>query len=105
MREERVKHLDALATVCRTTDIAEITAAIEYCQLLLALTPPFYAITYFPAEALGQVLFHAFKCTDNIEYLDKSIVAFRDVLGMPSTKFGHFQVILRLFNALSIRPL
>ena len=103
VREERVTHLDALATVCRTTHIAEIAEAIEYCQLLLALTPPFNAITYFPAEALGQVLFHAFECTDNIEYLDKSIVAFRDILEMPSTKLGHFQVILRLFNALSYR--
>jgi len=99
--EERVTHLDALETVCRTTDITEVAETIEYCQLLLALTPPCIGITYFPAEALGKVLFHAFKCTDNIEYLDKSIVAFRNILGMPSTKSAHFQVIVKLFNALS----
>jgi len=100
---EREKHLQALNTVCRTTDIAEIEEAIEYCQLLLASTPPNHIITYCPANALGEVLFHAFKCTDNIEYLNKSIAAFRNILGMPSTKWAHFGVIGSLHNVLSVR--
>jgi len=91
--EERMKYLGALETECRTTDIAEIAEAIEYCQLLLASNPPHNGSKYLPAKALGKVLFHAFKCTDNIEYLDKSIVAFRNILEMPSTKAGHFYVI------------
>jgi len=98
--EERAKYLRALETVCRTTDIAEIAAAIEYCRLLLAFTPPSDSIAYFPADALGKVLFHAFKFTDNIEYLDKSITAFRNILGMPIKPSAQFQVIFRLCNAL-----
>ena len=101
--EERRKYLRPLETVCYTTDIAEIAEAIEYCQLLLALIPPSDAITYFPAKALGEVLFHAFECTGNMEYLNKSITAFRNMLGMPITKWAHFQVIVSLHNALSIR--
>jgi len=100
---ERVKHLRALKTVCHTTDIADIEDAIEYCQLLLASTPPNHIITYCPANALGEVLFHAFKCTDNIEYLNKSIAAFCNILGMPSTKWARFGVIGSLHNALSVR--
>jgi len=100
---ERVKHLRALKTVCHTTDIADIEEAIEYCQLLLASTPPNHIITYCPANALGEVLFHAFKCTANIEYLNKSIAAFRNILGMPSTKWARFGVIGSLHEALSAR--
>ena len=101
--EERSKHLRALETVCRTTDIAEVADAIEYCQLLLASTPPSDMITYYPANALGEVLFHAFECTGNLEYLNKSITAFRNILGMPGARWARFNVIAGLHDALSAR--
>ena len=101
--EERLMHVQALETVCSATDIAEIAEAIEYCQLLLALSPPSDSITYFPALALGKVLYHACKCTHNMEYLNESIAAFRNILGMPYTKWAHFEVIVHLHAALSVR--
>ena len=101
--EERVKYLGVLDTVYRTKDIAEIAEAIEYCQLLLELTPPSDVATFLPAKALGDVLFYAFECTANIEYLNKSIAAFRNILGIPGTKWACFQVISRLHNALLAR--
>ena len=100
--KERAKHFWALQTVCRTTDIAEIQEAIEYCQLLLALTPPSNSIAYDPAKALGEVLFHAFKCTGDIEYLNKSIATFRNILRMSISKWGHFRVIVGLHDALLV---
>jgi len=101
--KERAKHCWALQTVCNTTDIGEVAEAVEYCQLLLALTPPSNSIAYSPAKALGEVLFHAFKCTDNIEYLNKSIAAFRNILGMPFAKWGLFHALVSLHDALLVR--
>ena len=101
--EETFKHHLALQTACRTTDVAEIPEAIKYCQLLLALTPPSNSIIYFPAKALGEVLFHAFECTDDIEYLNKSIAAFRNILGMPITNWTRFHAVVSLLDALSVR--
>ena len=101
--EQWAKHHLALKTMCRTTDIAEISEAIEYCQLLLALAPPNERIIGFAANGLGNVLFHAFKCTDNIEYLNKAIIAFRNVLGMPNIKWAHNHAMLELFRALADR--
>jgi len=101
--EERAKHLQALETVCLTTDLAEIPEAIEYCQLLLALTPPNNRLAFVIALALGEILRNAFECTDNMEYLDKSIVAYRNVLGMPKAKWLHFHAMSNLFCVLSVR--
>ena len=101
--EERAKHLQALTTVCHTTEIAEIADAIEYCQFLLVLTPPSNSVIHQPAMALGIVLFHAFKCTYNIEYLNKSIAAFRNILAMPRIKHVCFNAIIMLHDALSAR--
>ena len=100
--EERAKHIQALKTVCHSPDVAEIAVAIEYCQLLLAESPPRNNFTYFPADTLGKVLLYAFKCTDNIEYLNKSIAACRDMLGMANKRWPHFHVIGRLCHALSV---
>ena len=101
--EERGKHIQALESVCNTTDIAEIAEAIEYCQLLLALSPPSNRLTYFPALALGKVLFHACRCTHDMEYLNESIASFRNILGMPYTEWAHFEVIVHLYTSLSVR--
>ena len=101
VQEEREGHLRALQNVCCTTDIAEIEEAIEYCQLLLELTPPGNITLYHPAIALGEVLFHAFKCTDNMEYLNKSIATFRNMFGIPNSKSIHFEVIVNLQDTLA----
>jgi hypothetical protein len=106
--KEFEKHHLALQTVCDTTDIGEIDAAIEDCRLLLALTLPSREVIYHPARALGKVLFHAFKYTGNIEYLNESIAAFRNILGMPNLKmpnlkFVHFKIMVSLKNALGAR--
>ena len=104
VKEENIKYSSALKSVCRTTDIAEIGDAIEYCRLLLASSSPSHPAILQPAQALGRVLFHAFKCTDNIEYLNKSIATFYDILQMPIARFlSLFDIIEELVNALSVR--
>ena len=102
--EERAKHNRAFQAVCHTTDITEIKKAIEYCELLVALTPSPNSIRLHPAFALGEVLLHAFKFTDNIEYLNKSIVAFRDFLAIsPTNSDRSLRVKLGLYYALATR--
>jgi len=101
--EERAKHAWALQIVYHTTDMAKIPEAIEYCRLFLALIPPSDAVIYCPANSLGKALFHAFECTDDIEYLNESIAVFHNILGMPITKWACFQVIENLLDALSLQ--
>ena len=102
--EEKAKHIQALQTVLHcTADIAEIAQVVKYCRLLLALTPPSNRFTFFVAYTLVVALFHAFKCTQKIEYLNQSIVASRNMLGMPIPKWRRFPAILRLHQSLSER--
>jgi len=101
--EEATKHLRALQSAYRATNIAEIGDAIEYCQLLLASSPPSHPAILHPAKALGNVLFHAFKSTDNIEYLDQSIATFYDILQLPIARFNLSDVIYELIIPLSAR--
>jgi len=99
--EEATKHFRALKSACHTTNIAEIEDAIEYCQLLLASSPPSHPGILRPARALGNVLFHAFKSTDNIEYLNKSIATFYDILQLPIARFELSDVLYELIIPLS----
>jgi len=97
------EHLRALKSVCSTTDLAEIEQAIKYCRLLLASNPPSDAYLFPPAISLGKVLFHAFECTDEFEYLDQSVTAFRDMLQMPIPSLARFPVMGQLLKALLVR--
>jgi len=99
--EEGTKHLRVLESVCRATNIVEIGDAIEYCRLLLASTPPRHHVILRTVKTLGKVLFHAFKSTDNIEYLNESIATFHDILQLPIARFDLFNVIDELLVPLS----
>jgi len=100
---ERHEHIRALRYVCHSTDITEIGEVIKYCQLLLDSTRPSDHFIYYPAQGLGEVLFHAFKCTNEIEYLNKSVDVFRDILEMPTTKWARYQVVKQLRQVLAVR--
>ena len=101
--QELHKHCQALSYVGHTTDIVEIEETIKYCRLLLASCPPNNPLISVPAYALGKILFHAFKCTDKIEYLNESIAVFRRILEMSIARWDHFKVIVKLLSALSKR--
>jgi len=97
------EHLQALKSVCSTTDLAEIEDAIKYCRLLLASNPPRDDLVFHSAISLGNVLFHAFECTDKFEYLDQSVATFRDMFSMPIPSYMRFHVMGQLLNALLVR--
>jgi len=102
-QREAQEHIQALSYVGRTTDIAEIEETIKYCRLLLVSCRPNDPLISAPSHALGKILFHAFKCTDEIEYLDESIAVLRRILEMSSARRDHLKVIDCLVAALSIR--
>ena len=79
---ERHEHLRALRYVCHSSDIAEIGEAIKYCRVLLDSTRPSDHFIYHRAQGLGEVLFHAFKCTNKNAYL----ISVEESLEMPITK-------------------
>jgi len=100
---EEEEHLRALECVCCTTDLAEIEEAIKYCRLLLASNPPSDDLIFRSALSLGRVLFYAFECTDEFEYLDQSVATFREMLQMPIPSYTRFAVMWELLDALSVR--
>ena len=97
------EHLRALKSVCSTTDLAEIEEAIKYCRLLLASNPPRDHLIFHSAISLGNVLFHAFRCTDQFVYLDQSVAIFRDMLQMQIPSYTRFHVMRQFLNALLVR--
>jgi len=101
-RRESQEHVRALCYVAHSTDIAEIKEAIKYCRLLLASCRPSDTRISVPAFALGKALLHAFKCTDEIEYLNESITVLRRILEIPTARSEHFQAICCLLEALII---
>jgi len=77
------KHCQALLTVRCLSDIADIEAGINYCQLLLASYPDSPLSPYVRA-GLCNLLGRAFECTNEIEYLNRAISAGRDSLNTPN---------------------
>jgi len=65
------------STIRRVTDIADIEDGINYCQQLLASYPN-HRFSPDAHIALGRLLQHAFKYTNEIEYLNRAISAARD---------------------------
>ena len=102
-RRGQEEHIRALKFVDASTDLAEIEQAIKYCRLLLASNPPGDELVSHCAISLGDVLFHAFKCTDKSEYLDQSVTTFRDMLQMPILNYLRFDVTRRLHKVLLVR--
>ena len=97
------EQLRALKSVCSTTDLAEIEEAIKYYRLLLASNPPSGDTIFRSALSLGEVLFHAFECTDKLRYLDQSVTTFRDMLDMPIPSYKRFAVMASLLEVLWVR--
>jgi len=102
-QREAQEHVRALSYVGLTTDLVEIEAAIKYCRLLFDSCRPNDPLISIPAFALGKILFCAFKCTDEIDYLDESIAVFRRILEMSIARRDHSDVILCLLEALTTR--
>jgi CHAT domain-containing protein len=98
------KHFNALqaAFADRLTDIVDIEDGVKYCRQLLAsysssdLAPPARA-------ALGFLFHRAFKCTNEIGYLDEAISAARDHINTIDPPIYRDLSRFRLMSCLSFR--
>ena len=104
--EPEEKHIDALFSIARITDGAEVEEAIKYCRLLAASSRHGSVLTDLAGGTLYRLLFRAFSRTNKIEYLNEAISALRltmdnfDTRGSLTTKFP---LMRDLISSLSLR--
>jgi len=100
-------HLNAVHSMDRITDKADIEEAVKYCRLLLVWLQQSHddvmIITHLTLIGTGRFLHHAFKLTNNDEYFNESIGIYRDVLKMPHAQWIHFDVVKCLLSSLFFR--
>jgi len=93
------KHQEALENVHYLTDLADIEDGIEYCRRLLASFPDSELVpeAHF---SLGHLLYRAFKCANEIEYLNEAISVTRDCIStILDSNMVHLRALM-LFPAL-----
>ena len=99
--------LDAVITFLRLfdqpIDRATIEEAMECCRRYLESPQPIDFVTSGINIGLAHLLVKAFRCTDNMAHLNKSITLLRDVLRSPGKTFSSLKIIQRLLSALMSR--
>jgi CHAT domain-containing protein len=100
------KHLNALhpSSIDDLTDIADIEDGVNYCQQFIASHPD-HRLAPFARLALFGLLHRVFKCTNEIEYLNRVISAARDNLKTANSRLEHSQSLGMLISVLLIRLL
>ncbi|KAI9509776.1 CHAT domain-containing protein [Russula earlei] len=93
------QHLDAILSHTRITDMADIKEAIDYYRLALASFHPGTQITTLAAFALGDVLYKAFSCTKNIDYLNESISVLQHSLTITVDHFLQADLLIRSLSS------
>ena len=105
--EDYRRHLNAVKSMIRITDRMDIDEAIKYCRLLLAslqqrsVHPT--TMTDLIILRSGDFLHHAFKLTNNTEYLNESIDVHRGLVKTSHSQWTQFPVIRRLISSLFSR--
>ena len=104
-QDEEYSHV--LDTLTRLSDQqmsrAGIEGAMECCQRYLGSyqSSDFYTLTI--KIGLALLLIRAFRCTDDMAYLNKSITLLRDILKSPVVPSTRLNIIRRLISALDSR--
>ncbi len=90
------------ATFERLTNITDIEDGVRYCRQLLASHPD-NQLAADARLALNNLLYCAFVCTNNIEYLTEAISVVWDNLNAPDSLSFHFPALLTLLSHISTR--
>jgi tetratricopeptide (TPR) repeat protein len=101
------RHLGVVRDMSRIINEAEVEEAAKYCRLLLKslqqtsdnLTPTRHFIIFFS----GHFFLHAFRLTNNLEYLNESIDACRGLLEIQRARLLRVQVVHLLILSLTSR--
>jgi CHAT domain-containing protein len=99
-------HYKALqhSSIDRLTDIADIEDGIEYCRQLNAYFPDSH-LARDARRTLSYFSWHAFKRTDEMKYLNKTISVARDHINTSDTLMARLCSLRDLTTALSLRLL
>ena len=84
------------------TDIANIKDGIKYCRHLLVSCPR-SELVHSAREALGNLLYRAFACTDEIGYLNEAISIMRVGINVAGPLHSRVAILGRLTSFLSTR--
>ncbi|KAI0294715.1 CHAT domain-containing protein [Multifurca ochricompacta] len=94
----------------RTSDIKDLEEVIKYRRMLRLSTDTSHPFWFQLALSLGDDLYTAFECSNEVVYLDESITLYRSVLEMPNSEAIRLRLIRPLvlslverFNLLSRR--
>ena len=97
---QKTRPLDKLLNEIRNFSITGIEEAIELGRSILASSDP---SDLESSREFGEILFEAFDRTQNINYLNESILTFRQILARRPPKIPRMRTILGLFISLSTR--
>ena len=97
---QKTRPLDKLLNEIRNFSITGIEEAIKLGRSILASSDP---SDLESSREFGEILFEAFDRTQNINYLNESILTFRQSLARRPPKIPRMRMILGLFISLSTR--
>ena len=97
---QKTRPLDKLLNEIRNFSITGIEEAIKLGRSILASSDP---SDLESSREFGEILFEAFERTQNINYLNESILTFRQILARRPPKIPRMRTILGLFISLSTR--
>ena len=97
---QKTRPLDKLLNEIRNFSITGIEEAIKLGRSILASSDP---SDLESSREFGEILFEAFDRTQNINYLNESILTFRQILARRPPKIPRMRTILGLFISLSTR--
>jgi CHAT domain-containing protein len=86
-----------------TNDLGDVEDAIKCQRILLDSIHPSDHSRFYHLSSFGNLLFQAYKRSDRIEYLDESIVLYRQVLDHGETPPTHFITVQWFIGSLSVR--
>jgi hypothetical protein len=74
------QHQRAIIFDCSNIDLANMKEAIKYYRIVLTSYPPGSRYSIIASLSFSDLLFRAFKCTNEIEYLNEAISFTQDHL-------------------------
>ncbi|KAF8259125.1 CHAT domain-containing protein [Lactarius quietus] len=98
---ELIGQLDKILTTIRSGDsMADVEAVVEYCRTLLPVQRSCENWSFLPAIRFADILFHAYRRTNRLDYIDEAIITYRKLREAAIPKAIHFNATAGLLTCL-----
>ena len=101
--DNQAEHLDAILSIHRSTDGAEVEEAVKYCRFLLSSSHHGSEFALLANMTLGVLLPRAFLYTKKTDYLNEGISVLRGNFSSQGALQADFSLIQRLISSLYVR--